>query len=106
MTGASTADRLHHCFTDRRWQSLGFHAKPIGLLNTDNFYGPLLAFFQQCVSEGFIRPQHNCLIVAEDPSELIDRMAAFEPPESLIASLVSAATAEQAVGADVALPST
>lgn len=33
------------------WQQLGFHAKPIGLLNTEGFYDPLLTFFQHCIQE-------------------------------------------------------
>jgi hypothetical protein len=33
------------------YEQLGFHAKPIGLLNTEGFYDPLLAFFKHCVDE-------------------------------------------------------
>ena len=33
------------------WQQLGFHAKPIGLLNTAGFFDPLVEFFKHCVSE-------------------------------------------------------
>lgn len=33
------------------WQQLGFHAKPVGLLNIDGFYDHLLAFFDRCVSD-------------------------------------------------------
>jgi hypothetical protein len=29
----------------------GFHAKPIGLLNVEGFYDPLLSFFDHCVAE-------------------------------------------------------
>jgi predicted Rossmann-fold nucleotide-binding protein len=30
---------------------LGFHAKPIGLLNAEGFYNPLLACFKHLVDE-------------------------------------------------------
>ena len=33
------------------WQQLGFHRKPIGLLNACGFFDPLVAFFQHCVKE-------------------------------------------------------
>ena len=33
------------------WQQLGFHAKPIGLLNTAGFFDPLVEFFKHCVTE-------------------------------------------------------
>ena len=32
------------------WQQLGFHRKPVGLLNIEGFYDPLLQFFDGCVS--------------------------------------------------------
>ena len=35
----------------------------------------------QAVTEGFIRPQHRALVIAEsDPDHLLDRLAAFRPP--------------------------
>ncbi len=33
------------------WQQLGFHRKPIGLLNTRGFYDPLIAFVDRAVKE-------------------------------------------------------
>jgi predicted Rossmann-fold nucleotide-binding protein len=33
------------------WQQLGFHAKPIGLLNIEGFFDPLLAFFSHAVEQ-------------------------------------------------------
>ena len=33
------------------WQQLGFHSKPIGLLNIRGFFNPLIAFFSHCVTE-------------------------------------------------------
>jgi predicted Rossmann-fold nucleotide-binding protein len=33
------------------WQQLGYHAKPVGLLNTNGFYDSLLHFFDRCVQE-------------------------------------------------------
>ena len=33
------------------WSQLGYHTKPIGLLNACQFFDPLLAFFKHCVDE-------------------------------------------------------
>jgi predicted Rossmann-fold nucleotide-binding protein len=33
------------------WQQLGFHQKPIGLLNTCGFFDPLLACFDSFIAE-------------------------------------------------------
>jgi hypothetical protein len=33
------------------WQQLGFHQKPIGLLNTEGFFDPLLKAFDSFIAE-------------------------------------------------------
>ncbi len=33
------------------WSQLGFHTKPVALLNIAGFYDHLLAFFDHCVSQ-------------------------------------------------------
>jgi uncharacterized protein (TIGR00730 family) len=63
------------------WAQLGLHARPCGLLDVEGYYRPLIAFFDHAVEEGFVRPEHRQLmVVAEDPDELIDRFAAWQPP--------------------------
>jgi uncharacterized protein (TIGR00730 family) len=62
------------------WAQLGFHSKAHGLLNTDRFYDPLLAFFDHVVSENFVRPVHRRLMVVEnEPAQLLDSLARFQP---------------------------
>lgn len=46
--GFGTLEELMEVIT---WQQLGFHEKPIGLLNTEGFFEPLITFFDHCVSE-------------------------------------------------------
>ncbi len=74
-TGFGTLEELLEVIT---WQQLGFHAKPVGLLNIGGFYDRLLGFFDHCVSEGFIRPQHNTVLVSSDPKELLQMMRDFK----------------------------
>ncbi|MBP5986037.1 MAG: TIGR00730 family Rossman fold protein [Azonexus sp.] len=60
------------------WGQLGFHTKPMGLLNVSGFYDPLLGLFDHAVREGFLRPQNRAMALAEtDISRLLDAMAAY-----------------------------
>jgi hypothetical protein len=62
------------------WGQLGFHAKPIGLLNVAGFYDPLLALFDRAVVEGFLRAQNRAMALADTDSErLLAAMAAYRP---------------------------
>ncbi len=63
------------------WAQLGLHERPCGLLDVAGYYRPLIAFFDQAVAEGFVRPEHRRLVlVAEDPEELLDRFLSWTPP--------------------------
>ena len=60
------------------WGQLGFHAKPVGLLNVNHFYDPLLALFDHAVREGFLREQNRAMALAEtDIGRLLDAMSAY-----------------------------
>lgn len=62
------------------WGQLGFHAKPMGLLNVNGFYDPLLAMFDHAVGEGFLRAQNRAMaLAAADIETLLDAMAAYRP---------------------------
>jgi hypothetical protein len=63
------------------WTQLGVHAKPCGLLNVDGYYDALLEFFAQGLAEGFLRPTHREIVVADaDPVALLDRVVAWKAP--------------------------
>ena len=47
------------------WGQLGFHVKPMGLLNVNGFYDPLLRLFDHAVGEGFLRPQNRAMALAD-----------------------------------------
>ena len=49
--GTGTLDELFEAIT---WRQLGLHAKPIGLLDTDGYYQPLLAFLRHAKESGFV----------------------------------------------------
>jgi len=54
---------------------LGLHAKPIGLLNTNNFYAGLLTLLGCTVEKGFLSSKHSALMrVSTDPIELLNSL--------------------------------
>ncbi len=60
------------------WGQLGFHAKPMGLLNVNGFYDPWLAMFDRAVADGFLRLQNRAMALADSDIEgLLAAMAAY-----------------------------
>ena len=81
--GVGTMDELWEAVS---WAQLGYHAKPVGLLNAFGFYDHLLAFNQHMIATGFIRPAHHGIIIAERELDLLlARMAAHEPHTPIFA---------------------
>lgn len=58
--GLGTLEELAEIAT---WSQLGIHAKPVGVLDIDGFWEPLLGFLNSAADAGFIRPQHRDIIV-------------------------------------------
>jgi uncharacterized protein (TIGR00730 family) len=77
--GFGTADELFEILT---WAQLGIHRKPVGLLNVNGFFTPLLAWLDHIVNEGLLKPKHRAvLLVSDSIPDLLDRMAAYTPPD-------------------------
>lgn len=71
--GVGTYEELFETFT---WLQLGYHAKPVGLLNVAGFYDGLLAFMQHTVNEGFLKQIHADLLrVADSPAAVLEVLA-------------------------------
>jgi len=76
--GIGTLEELIEVYT---WSQLGIHDKACGVLNVNGYYDALARFLDHAVTAGFLRPEHReVLTVAADPAELLDGLAAFEPP--------------------------
>jgi uncharacterized protein (TIGR00730 family) len=74
---------LEEFFEVLSWAQLGIHDKPCGLLNVCEYYRSIIQFLDCAVDEGFLKPQHRALLIAEDePVKLLDRF------ESLIETRV------------------
>lgn len=72
---------LEEFFEVLTWAQLGFHQKPVGLLNAASYFDPLLAFIDAACEESFVRWSHRQVIISsERPSELLDLFASYRPP--------------------------
>ncbi len=79
--GYGTLDEFFEMLT---WSQLGLHEMPIGILNVNGFYDPLLAMVQKMVDEGFLKKQNQDLIIVDDNIEsLIEKMKSTERPVAL-----------------------
>ena len=66
---------LEETFEVLTWTQLGYHHKPIGLLNVEGFYDHLLAHADRAVEEGFLRPEHRALLIdADEPERLLEEL--------------------------------
>lgn len=70
--GIGTFEELFEVWT---WAQLGYHDKPVALLNVDNFYDPLLGFLDHTRRQGFIQDQCRALLrVEEEIPQLLDQL--------------------------------
>lgn len=75
--GTGTMDELWEALS---WAQLGYHAKPVGLLNVAGYYDGLIAFNARMIEVGFIRPQHAGLLIVETSIDaLLGSMANAAP---------------------------
>lgn len=78
--GIGTFEEFFEIWT---WRQLGYHDKPIGLLNTEGYYDGLLAFAKSSVEQGFLSDAQMSLIkTASQASELLRTLvqdAGFSP---------------------------
>jgi uncharacterized protein (TIGR00730 family) len=72
--GIGTFEELFEVWS---WRQLGYHHKPLGLLNVAGYYDALLKFLEQSKTEGFMTSaQTELLEVHSNPSELLQRIGA------------------------------
>jgi uncharacterized protein (TIGR00730 family) len=75
--GVGTMDELWEALS---WAQLGYHAKPVGLLNAYGFYDGLVEFYRRMGESGFIRAEHReILLVESELGALLERMSDHAP---------------------------
>ena len=75
--GLGTLEELFEVWT---WGQLGYHAKPLGLLDVDRFYAKLGEFLDHLVTERFVRSPHRAMLqLSESPAELLNALSHWQP---------------------------
>ncbi len=81
--GVGTMDELWEAIS---WAQLGYHAKPVGLLNAFGFYDHLVAFNAHMAEVGFVREAHRgIMLVDETLDALLAKMADYVPHKPIFA---------------------
>ncbi|NRH27378.1 TIGR00730 family Rossman fold protein [Pseudomonas sp. MS19] len=77
--GLGTLEELFEVWT---WGQLGYHAKPLGLLDVNSFYSKLGNFLDHLVDEGFVRAKHRAMLqLCDSPDALLDAFSQWQPIE-------------------------
>ena len=72
--GFGTMDELFEALT---WQQLGLHGRPVGLLDVDGYFGPLLQFLDGGVQAGLLAERDRARLVTHtDADALLDALGA------------------------------
>jgi uncharacterized protein (TIGR00730 family) len=75
--GAGTLEELFEVYT---WAQLGYHRKPVGMLNIAGYYDPLIAMLEHTVREGFMRRAYfETLQIDSDATALISKLRRYQP---------------------------
>jgi uncharacterized protein (TIGR00730 family) len=76
--GVGTFEELFEVYT---WAQLGYHQKPVALLNIDGYYDPLISMLTHTVDEGFMRKSYlDILQIDSQSANLIGKLKAYQPP--------------------------
>lgn len=76
--GIGTFEELFEVWT---WRQLGYHDKPVGLLNVAGYYDGLMGFLETSVASGFMGDwQMDLLLASPDTAELLPRLVQAAGP--------------------------
>lgn len=75
--GFGTLDEVMEVLT---YFQLGISEKPVGFLNVNGFYNPLIAMFDRILEERFMKYEHRHNVIFRDnPKDLLEAIQAFKP---------------------------
>lgn len=75
--GYGTIDEI---FEFLYWGIKGYHNKPIGLLNINNYWTPLIDFIEHICAEGELEKQAmDALFIDDDPIALVQKLEEYSP---------------------------
>lgn len=77
--GFGTMEELFEVLT---WAQLGHHQKPIGLLNMEGYYNPLLNMIDSMLAHGYSKPEFKeLLLVSDNIDDLLDKVNHYQAPK-------------------------
>ncbi|QQK79259.1 TIGR00730 family Rossman fold protein [Salicibibacter cibi] len=77
--GAGTFEELFEIYS---WAQIGIHEKPMGLLNVEGYFLPLLKMIQYSVQEGFSNEDNlDLLTIDASPQKLLEKMSSYQRPQ-------------------------
>lgn len=77
--GPGTLEEIFEVIT---WAQIGLHQKPIGFLNINHYFQPLMDLFQHMIDQGFLQEQYKSLaIIDSDPAALLDKFNNYKPSQ-------------------------
>ncbi len=75
--GFGTLDELAEVLT---YNQLRIIDKPVGLLNVNGYFDPLISFFDHAVEERFVREEHrNNIFISDNAAELLEMLKDYQP---------------------------
>lgn len=76
--GFGTLDELFEMLT---WAQLGLHLKPVGILNVNAYFNPILDGIENMVGEGFLKAENRDMIqVSGEAAELLQLLESYQAP--------------------------
>ncbi len=70
--GTGTFEELFEAWT---WRQIGYHGKPVGLLDVEGYWQPLLAMLRHTADQGFLRQDLLAdLVVRDDAAALMEAL--------------------------------
>ena len=77
--GLGTLEEIFEVWT---WAQLGLHDKPLGFLDVDGFYAPLMTFLDAAVRARFVKEPHRAIAMIDTSAEsLLKRFDSWAPPQ-------------------------
>lgn len=66
------------------WAQIGLHNKPVGLLNVEGYFDPLVTLIENAIAENFIYPEHRrFFFVSDEPAALLELLDGFTPSNEI-----------------------
>lgn len=76
--GYGTLEELFEMLT---WAQLALHKKPVAILNTNEYYNPLITMSQTMIKNGFLKEDYRDLLLVDDNIDrLLNKMEEYTAP--------------------------